>query len=100
MMDRLRGELPWNDVFFFQAEDGIRYYKVTGVQTCALPICLTNLDVLLAKTFTLTERFRLQFRAESFNVSNTPAFGNPAANINAAGVGRITSAGGDRKRGV
>src|SRR5688500_19904297 len=24
---------------FFQAEDGIRDYKVTGVQTCALPIC-------------------------------------------------------------
>src|SRR5256885_1075280 len=26
------------DRFFFQAEDGIRDYKVTGVQTCALPI--------------------------------------------------------------
>src|SRR5256885_9095121 len=25
-------------VFFFKAEDGIRDYKVTGVQTCALPI--------------------------------------------------------------
>src|SRR2546430_11788379 len=25
--------------FFFQAEDGIRYLTVTGVQTCALPIC-------------------------------------------------------------
>src|SRR2546430_11211597 len=24
--------------FFFQAEDGIRYLTVTGVQTCALPI--------------------------------------------------------------
>src|SRR2546421_470918 len=24
--------------FFFQAEDGIRYLIVTGVQTCALPI--------------------------------------------------------------
>src|SRR2546426_7425944 len=28
--------------FFFQAEDGIRDYKVTGVQTCALPICGRN----------------------------------------------------------
>src|SRR5256885_14744308 len=27
-----------NLYFFLQAEDGIRYYKVTGVQTCALPI--------------------------------------------------------------
>src|ERR1022692_4896315 len=25
--------------FFFQAEDGIRDYKVTGVQTLSLPIC-------------------------------------------------------------
>ena len=25
--------------FFFQAEGGIRYIGVTGVQTCALPIC-------------------------------------------------------------
>ena len=25
--------------FFFQAEDGIRDSPVTGVQTCALPIC-------------------------------------------------------------
>src|SRR5256885_185169 len=33
-------EMPSFDVafFFFQAEDGIRDYKVTGVQTCALPI--------------------------------------------------------------
>src|SRR5256885_12933867 len=28
--------------FFFQAEDGIRDYKVTGVQTCALPIWQKN----------------------------------------------------------
>src|SRR2546426_5645281 len=28
--------------FFFQAEDGIRDYKVTGVQTCALPISRTS----------------------------------------------------------
>src|SRR5205807_6260415 len=28
--------------FFFQAEDGIRDYKVTGVQTCALPILISG----------------------------------------------------------
>src|SRR5690606_3459224 len=28
--------------FFFQAEDGIRDFHVTGVQTCALPICITG----------------------------------------------------------
>src|SRR5256885_3088643 len=30
--------------FFFQAEDGIRDYKVTGVQTCALPISHRRAD--------------------------------------------------------
>src|SRR5687768_17863916 len=29
--------------FFFQAEDGIRDVAVTGVQTCALPIFVTNI---------------------------------------------------------
>src|SRR5260221_2323676 len=28
--------------FFFQAEDGIRDHCVTGVQTCALPICVDS----------------------------------------------------------
>src|SRR2546430_11590586 len=30
-------------VFFLQAEDGIRDLTVTGVQTCALPICANDL---------------------------------------------------------
>src|SRR5277367_6866673 len=36
--------MPWRcatTFFFFQAEDGIRYRDVTGVQTCALPIYLS-----------------------------------------------------------
>src|SRR5205823_7762865 len=35
-----RLSLVW--FFFFQAEDGIRDKLVTGVQTCALPICPTH----------------------------------------------------------
>src|SRR6266850_5324404 len=34
--------------FFFQAEDGIRDYKVTGVQTCALPISVRPVTVAVA----------------------------------------------------
>src|SRR6266700_6581803 len=34
--------------FFFQAEDGIRDFHVTGVQTCALPISLTFYAALAA----------------------------------------------------
>src|SRR3989475_419520 len=39
---RLRGSCHCS--FFFQAEDGIRDLTVTGVQTCALPICLRSCD--------------------------------------------------------
>ena len=29
-----------SSIFFFQAEDGIRFVRVTGVKTCAVPISL------------------------------------------------------------
>src|SRR5690606_40868519 len=45
---------------FFQAEDGIRDFHVTGVQTCALPIYLFSLfvffEVLLAASYGLVLR--------------------------------------------
>src|SRR5690606_39694941 len=37
-----------NCIFFFQAEDGIRDFHVTGVQTCALPI-LPSLESVLGR---------------------------------------------------
>src|SRR5437879_13900698 len=36
--------------FFFQAEDGIRDTSVTGVQTCALPICMQGLALLVQES--------------------------------------------------
>ena len=51
-----------------------------------------NLDLSLAKRFSLTEKVKLQFRAEAFNATNTANFGFPTANLNVAGVGAITSA--------
>src|SRR6266581_5630980 len=39
MLEELYAELRRCRVFCFQAEDGIRGGRVTGVQTCALPIC-------------------------------------------------------------
>src|SRR5690606_39340430 len=33
--------------FFFQAEDGIRHFHVTGVQTCALPILLLVIPLIV-----------------------------------------------------
>jgi hypothetical protein len=58
---------------------------------------LRNIDLSLAKSFPLGEARRLQFRAESFNFTNTPAFGLPSPNINALGAGAITTAGDPRR---
>lgn len=38
---------------------------------------LQNADVMLGKTFRITERLGLEIRAEAFNVSNTPPFNDP-----------------------
>jgi hypothetical protein len=56
-----------------------------------------NMDLSLSKSFAITESKRLQFRAESFNFTNTPAFGQPGATLNGLGVGQITSAGDPRR---
>ncbi|HMF79708.1 MAG TPA: carboxypeptidase regulatory-like domain-containing protein [Bryobacteraceae bacterium] len=39
-----------------------------------------NLDFSVFRNFSIHERFNLQFRAESFNFTNTPAFFLPSAN--------------------
>src|SRR5699024_11374143 len=59
--------------FFFQAEDGIRDRNVTGVQTCALPICGkldTNVDGI--------NSFYLVFDEESAQESNQLFYGKCA----------------------
>ena len=49
-----------------------------------------NLDFSLFKNFQITERFRLAFRAEAFNLTNTPVFGAPGTTVNGANFGIIT----------
>ncbi len=49
-----------------------------------------NLDFSLLKSFTFRERWKFQFRAEAFNLTNTPTFGNPGANIDAGDFGTVT----------
>jgi hypothetical protein len=51
-----------------------------GIQSNFGPPTRT-LDTSLFKTFSLTERFKMQFRAEVFNMANTPQFGLPDASL-------------------
>ena len=57
-----------------------------------------NTNLSLFRTFPLTERFNLQFRAESFNFTNTPHFLAPSANVSAGNFLVITSANQDQRQ--
>ena len=50
-----------------------------------------NLDLSLFKQFLVNERTRLQFRAEAFNLTNSPSFAAPGTNIDSASGGVVTS---------
>jgi hypothetical protein len=49
-------------------------------------------DLALFKDFNLTERVVLQFKAESFNFTNTPRFNNPNSNVSNMAVNQTTGA--------
>ncbi len=55
-----------------------------------------NLDFALLKRTSVTERVDLQFRAEVFNLTNTPLLGAPNVVLGTPGFGSITSAGDPR----
>ena len=42
---------------------------------------VVQLDTGLFREFNLSEKVKLQFRSEAFNLSNTPHFGNPGATV-------------------
>jgi hypothetical protein len=51
-----------------------------------------DLDASMFKTVTIREHYKVQFRAEALNVTNTVLFANPATNISTPGTfGTITS---------
>ena len=77
------------DISSFRPVTDVRFGTV-GRNTMRGP-GVVNMDTSLFRTFKLTERFDLQFRAEAFNLSNTPHFNNPNGNANSGNFGRVTS---------
>ncbi len=57
---------------------------------------LQQADLMLVKTFRFTERLGIEFRAEVFNVSNTPPLNDPNGSFGTPAFGSINSAGNPR----
>lgn len=53
---------------------------------------LFSWDASLARYFSITERVKMEFRAEGFNITNTPLFGLPSSNVTNGNFGYISSA--------
>ena len=51
-----------------------------------------TVDIMIGQTFVINERVQTEFRAEAFNLTNTPALGNPNGSFGVAAFGTITSA--------
>lgn len=49
------------------------------------------------RVFPARERAKLEFRAEFYNLTKSPIFGNPSGDVNSGSFGTITSAGGERQ---
>ena len=77
------------DISSFKPVTDVRFGNV-GRNTMRGP-GVVNMDLSLYRTFKLTEKFDLQFRAEAFNLSNTPHFSNPSGNVNSSRFGQVTT---------
>ena len=93
---RLDGPTPnlWFDTAAFRAPTP-NTYGTSGRGVLNAPGTQT-VDVSLSRTFPV-KAFRLQFRADAFNLLNTPQLGFPNANIGSPTAGRITTTIGDNR---
>jgi len=60
--------------------------NLPGVRTQMPP----NMDFSLFKDFPIRERVKVQFRAEAFNLGNTPMFGQPNTTLGGVSFGKVT----------
>ncbi|MBL8294110.1 MAG: TonB-dependent receptor, partial [Bryobacterales bacterium] len=80
----------WWDVTAFQRQPAFTFGN-SGRNVLTGPGTF-NIDFVASKDTAIGERKRVEFRAEFFNMTNTPNFGQPTADIANANFGRITSA--------
>ena len=81
----------WFNTEAFSNPAGYTYGNVSRTLPNLHTDSLYNLDLSLFKNFAIREGWKLQFRAEAFNFTNTPTFGEPGRAINTATFGVVTS---------
>jgi hypothetical protein len=94
----LRGVGPgqfWFDTAAF-GQPGPNRFGTAGRNTVRGP-GIVNYDFSVFRVFRIREQTNLEFRAEFYNLTNTPHFNNPVSNFNAGNFGEITSAFGERE---
>jgi hypothetical protein len=79
----------WFDPSAFVAAPNFTYGN-SGLRIL-YPDILRTIDFSLFKQFQISERSKLQFRWEAFNLPNTPSFASPNATLDTSTVGRVTS---------
>jgi hypothetical protein len=70
--------VPFFDPLAFRAVTDVRFGNTGRNILCGPGV--VNVNASLFRLFSLTERHKLEFRAEAHNLSNTPHFNNPGAN--------------------
>src|SRR6266516_5345261 len=86
--------------FFFQAEDGIRDRTVTGVQTCALPICRRRAAARRRANRRAPSRKGARLESRQLRMRQLSAAHSHAAELGAAVQGRDVLAGIEEALGV
>ena len=81
----------WFNTAAFTAPAPFTYGNVSRTLPDVSGDGLFNLDFSLFKNFSIREKFRFQFRAEAFNLTNTPTFEIPNSSYGPLNFGQVTA---------
>ena len=81
----------WFNTAAFSAPAPYTYGNVSRTLPDVLSDGLFNTDFSIFKNFAVREKYRFQFRAEAFNVTNTPTFDTPGTTFGSLTFGQVTA---------
>ena len=81
----------WFNTAAFSAPAPFTYGNVSRTLPDISGATVKNLDFSLFKNFSFREKYKFQFRAEAFNLTNTPTFENPGTIFGTPTFGQVTA---------